>query len=72
MNGNLIHLGYLTYNRSKESAYIPNREIEQEFIRAVKNGEGWGGLMDSLNRSAKLLEDTWRLDRDAVDRKIHG
>jgi hypothetical protein len=35
----LIHLGYLAYDADKKSVYIPNQEIRQEFIRAVKAGK---------------------------------
>lgn len=62
----LVHLGYLTYDKSSQSVHIPNLEVKQEFVRAIKNGTGWGGLMKSLDRSVKLLEDTWRMDGEAV------
>ncbi len=42
----LIHLGYLTYDRQKKEAFIPNREIMQEFFRFVKVG-GWDGIPSS-------------------------
>lgn len=61
----LVHLGYLAYNKAGGEVYIPNREIEQEFLRAVKVG-GWQGLMDALLRSEELLKSTWSLDGDAV------
>ncbi|MCI9299143.1 MAG: AAA family ATPase [Lachnospiraceae bacterium] len=34
----LIHLGYLTYERSTKSVCISNEEIRQEFIRATNQG----------------------------------
>lgn len=34
----LVHLGYLTYERSTKSVCIPNEEIRQEFIRATSQG----------------------------------
>lgn len=61
----LIHLGYLTYDEQTGDVWIPNREIAQEFIRAVKVG-GWGKLMDALNRSEEILKNTWEMDTDAV------
>lgn len=39
----LIHLGYLTYDEKSSNVFIPNQEIAQEFIRAIKVG-GWGIL----------------------------
>lgn len=44
----LVHLGYLTYEKATESVYIPNLEVRDEFRRAIRNGSGWGGLMQSL------------------------
>lgn len=32
----LIHLGYLGYDEDKETAFVPNEEIRQELITAVK------------------------------------
>ncbi len=51
----LVHLGYLTYDRKTSEVFIPNQEIEQEFMRAMKVG-GWEGIIQSLNGSARLLE----------------
>ena len=61
----LVHLGYLTYDKITSEVFIPNQEIELEFIRAVKVG-GWEGVIQSLNRSQELLERTWALDGNAV------
>ena len=33
----LIHLGYLGYNEDSESAFVPNEEIRQELITAVRS-----------------------------------
>ncbi len=61
----LVHLGYLTYDEKSSMVSIPNLEVEQEFVRAVKVG-GWGRLMETLNRSEELLKSTWAMDADAV------
>lgn len=61
----LIHLGYLTYNKNDGTAFIPNREISQEFLNAV-DGTDWNGLILALNRSEQLLQSTWALDQNAV------
>lgn len=34
----LVHLGYLAYDETTNSVYIPNEEVRGEFIRAIKNG----------------------------------
>ena len=62
----LVHLGYLAYDNQKGEVFIPNQEIIQEFIRVVKTGENWSGLMRSLDRSMELLENTWAMDGEAV------
>lgn len=65
----LVHLGYLTYDEQTDQVFIPNQEIIQEFIRAVKVG-GWGNLMDALNHSEELLKSTWEMDTDAVAKGV--
>jgi hypothetical protein len=65
----LVHLGYLTYDEQTGRVFIPNQEISQEFVRAVKVG-GWGDLMETLNRSEELLESTWAMDADAVAKGV--
>ncbi len=70
----LIHLGYLTYDRKTKETFIPNQEITQEFIRAMKVG-GWSGLIQAIGRSESLLRSTWQLDGAAVAdgiARIHG
>lgn len=61
----LVHLGYLTYDKRNQTVFIPNLEVSQEFLRAVKTG-GWDGLIKALDRSESLLESTWALDGKAV------
>ena len=61
----LIHLGYLTYNSHTGEVLIPNNEIADEFLNVIED-PGWEGLTESLNRSQQLLEDTWRMDGEAV------
>lgn len=61
----LIHLGYLTYDKQTKEVFIPNQEIAQEFVRAVKTG-GWEGLIQALEESEELLRNTWEMNGDAV------
>lgn len=65
----LIHLGYLTYDKKTSEVFIPNREIAQEFLKAVDE-PGWDGLIKSLKNSMELLESTWAMDGDAVAKGI--
>lgn len=61
----LIHLGYLAYDEDERSVSIPNAEIRQEFIRAIKNGNRQE-LMKAIIRSDKILEATWNKDGETV------
>ena len=33
----LIHLGYLAFDEDRKVVFIPNVEIKEEFVRAIKN-----------------------------------
>lgn len=65
----LVHLGYLAYNKYRKEVYIPNEEIREEFIRAVKNS-GWEKIVKIFSDSKELLEATWALNSDKVAEKI--
>ena len=61
----LIHLGYLGYDAETKEAFIPNREIIEEFENAMSVG-GWSEVMRVLKASEKLLEDTLHCDEESV------
>lgn len=61
----LTHLGYLTYNSVSETVAIPNKEVSQEYVNAIST-MNWNEVIDSLERSKKLLEALWAMDSDAV------
>ncbi len=65
----LIHLGYLGYDAETKEAFIPNREIIEEFENAMSVG-GWPEVMQILRASDKLLEDTLRCDAESVARGL--
>ena len=65
----LVHLGYLTYDKEDSKVMIPNQEIIQEFMRAVKVG-GWNCLVQSLEHSEALLQYTWKLNEEAAANSI--
>ena len=70
----LIHLGYLGYDSDEREAFIPNKEIIEEFENAMSVG-GWGNVMNVLRASERLLEDTLRGDAESVARELdraHG
>lgn len=53
----LIHLGYLTYDFDTKTAWIPNKEVRQEFINCIEDG-GWEEVMNSLRQYNELLSAT--------------
>lgn len=61
----LIHLGYLTYDFDTKTAWIPNKEVQQEFINCIEDG-GWEEVMNSLRQSDELLSATLSCDSDKV------
>ena len=65
----LIHLGYLGYNNSDHTCYIPNKEVSTSFIDSIENSN-WEETTKALLNSRELLEATWRKDEEAVARYI--
>lgn len=61
----LVHLGYLAYEISTKSVYIPNEEIRQEFIRAVKHGRH-REIAELIITSDKLLQNTLAMHAKSV------
>ena len=61
----LIHLGYLGYNEDSETTFIPNEEIRQELITAVKSSN-WNELIGFQEESRKLLMATLAMDAKHV------
>ena len=65
----LIHLGYLSYDKSKGECYIPNKEVRLEMTNAVED-TGWKRLSAALEASEQLLEDTLEGNEEAVAKGI--
>lgn len=61
----MIHLGYLAYDFEKKEVYVPNREVQAEFINATSSG-GWDVITRAIQASEKLLSDTLACNADAV------
>ena len=61
----LVHLGYLAYDIDRKEVYIPNEEIRQEFVRAIKNGKRQE-LVKAIERSDQLLDATLHMDEETV------
>ena len=65
----LIHLGYLAYDRTFKTAFIPNEEIRQELILATKRKK-WNELITFEKESEQLLKDTLQMNGKAVAKEI--
>jgi len=62
----LIHLGYLAYDMDNEQCYIPNEEIRRQWVISVRQEEDYAPVMEMINASKQLLEDTISGDAEAV------
>ncbi len=57
----LVHLGYLAYDEMKRIVRIPNLEIRQNFLRAIKTGTS-RDFIDRIKRSDAVIEATIHRD----------
>ena len=69
----LIHLGYLGYDQSNQTAFIPNEELRQELTAATQSTK-WNELLDFQQESEALLDATLNMEKERVAagiEKIH-
>lgn len=65
----LVHLGYLAYDAEKKTVFIPNKEVKQEFIRAVTTGRHTE-VAKLIWNSDQLLQQTLSMEEEAVAKAI--
>lgn len=65
----MIHLGYLGYNETRKTAFVPNEEIRQELTTAVESKK-WNEMISFSQDSSKLLEATLDKDEKSVATQI--
>lgn len=65
----LIHLGYLAYHDMDETVRIPNEEIRNEFAKTICEIKSTDAIK-RLQESRQLIQDTIRMDSDAVAAQI--
>ena len=46
----LVHLGYLTFDFDTKTVWIPNSEVQREFINSIEDG-GWEEVMKAIRIS---------------------
>ena len=62
----LIHLGYLNYDDETELCRIPNKEIRQEWEKAIKVACNFAKITEMIKDSEELLELTLEGEADEV------
>ena len=62
----LSHLGYLSYDEDEQTCRIPNREVRQEWIRAISSNDEYAVTDHIVQSSRELLAQTIRGDEEAV------
>ena len=66
----LIHLGYLSYDEEEGTCRIPNKEVQQEWKRAVSVVAEYKVTDRIIKASKELLAETLRLNADAVAKSL--
>jgi len=66
----LIHLGYLAYDRKEKICYIPNKEVREEWIRALSIIEEYEVTNKIIQSSKELLAETLCKNADAVAKAL--
>lgn len=61
----LVHLGYLSYDSIQEEVSLPNREVSQEYVNAIRTMD-WSEVYRSIEASRNLLQSLWNMDSEAV------
>lgn len=65
----LVHLGYLAYDSTEKAVFIPNEEVRQEFVRAVKSGNH-RELARLVLASEQLLKETLDMKADKITTQV--
>ena len=62
----LVHLGYVNYDRTTGLCRIPNKEIRQEWEKAIKRTSNFSKVVKMISDSEKLLKWTQEGDAERV------
>ncbi|MBQ9061788.1 MAG: AAA family ATPase [Eubacterium sp.] len=68
--GYLMHLGYLAYEQETRTCHIPNKEVREEWFRALKKTSEYGTTDQIIQSSKELLAETMRGNADAVAKAL--
>ena len=67
----LTHLGYLAYDYNTQTCRIPNKEVRQEWFRAVSVLKNYKVTDQIIKASENLLEQTLQLNGDEVAKMLN-
>ena len=67
----LIHLGYLSFDRTTNTCFVPNLEVSNELSYAVKGVE-WRAVTEALQQSDSILQAILDGDADTVARGVEA
>ena len=62
----LTHFGYLSYDPKEYTAVLPNQEIREEFIEALRGSGSHKELSELVLASDRMLKATLAMDEEAV------
>ena len=65
----LIHLGYLAYNETTRTVFIPNEEVREEFLRVIRTS-GWNEVIRAISHSERLLAETLQQNEQTVAQEL--
>ena len=65
----LIHLGYLTYDGETNEVWIPNSEVQGEFINCIED-RGWEVIMEDIRASDRLFRSMLAGEEEGVAKAI--
>lgn len=65
----LCHLGYLCYDNTDETVYLPNYEVRKEFERTLRD-TAWTEVIRAVNESEYLLKAVLNGEEDIVAKMI--
>ena len=67
----LIHLGYLAYDLEQGTCRIPNKEVREEWFRALKKiPDEYAVTTQIIQSSKELLTQTWEGNAEAVAKAL--
>ncbi|SDL58774.1 PD-(D/E)XK nuclease superfamily protein [Sarcina sp. DSM 11001] len=68
--GYLLHLGYLAYDQETRTCHIPNKEVREEWFRALKKLPEYSVTDRIIGSSKALLTETWQGNADTVAKAL--